>query len=287
MEAAREQHRLTADDADATGGEDGLSVEAIRAAAVEAGISEEFVSLALAEQSGALEDGSQLTGWSDRMATRVLKSEARVLEVAELVPAPPERVLASLQEVAPRRPYRLELRDTLGDDPLNGGILVFRAPGMMVVGATSFTTAMSTVGIRDLKLSMVPVDGGAATRIRIVSSLGRPRKNSWLGISAVSAMTGVGFGGVALAIATATGAGLPVALGIMGGSVLAGSWGSTAGFSAIYRKSLRTAEEELRGLIRSVKVACRLGTGFLPRGEGERDGDDDGVDLLGGLLLLG
>lgn len=287
MEAARERQQLVAGQAEDAVAGDGLSVEAVRAAAVEAGISEEFVTLALAEQDGALEDGSQLSGWADRTATRLLGSDARVLDVAEIVPAPPEQVLAGLQEVAPRRPYRLELRDTLGDDPLNGGILVFRAPGMMVVGATSFTTAMSTAGIRDLKLSILPVEGGAATRVRIVSSLGRPRKTNWLAISAVSAITGVGFGGIALAIATATGAALPVAMGVMGGSVLAGTWGSTAGFSAIYRKSLRTAEDELRGLIRSVKVACRLGTGFLPRGEADGDGDDDGPGLLGGLLLLG
>lgn len=285
MEAARERQRLTEgapDDADAEGG---LSLEAVRAAAVEAGISEEYVRMALAEQEGALEDGRQLTGWADRMATRLLKSDVRVLEVAETVPAPPRRVLAGLQEVAPRRPYRLELRDTLGDDPLNGGILVFRAPGMLWSGATTFTTAMSTMGIRDLRLSMIPVDDGAATRVRIVSSLARPRKTNWLAISAVSGIVGVATGGISLAIAAASGAALPVAMGAMGGSVLAGTWGSSAGFGAIYRKSLQTAEEELRGLIRSVKVACRLGPGFLPRGEDDDD-SDPGLDLLGGLSVF-
>lgn len=286
MEAAQERHRLAAGGPEEAAAQEGLTVGAVRAAALEAGIAEEYVSLALAEQAGTLKDGQQLTGWADRMATRLLKSDARVLDVPEIVPATPAEVLAGLKEVAPRRPYNLELRDTLGDDPLDGGILVFRVPGMMEAGVSTFMSAMSSVGIRELRLALVPMDDGASTEVRIATPLGRSRKMNWLAISAVSGISGVGFGGLSLAIAAAAGAALPVALGVMGGSVLAGTWGSSAGFGAMYRGSLRKAEEELRGLIRSVKVACRLGTGFLPRRDNDSDSDGSGLGLLTGLTIL-
>lgn len=281
MEAARADQQRALNAGGESGAEGfGLSLDAVRSAALEAGISEEFVSLAVAEHTGSVVEEKSLTGWKDRAATRTLGTDQRTIEVVETLDVTPAEFLEGLRQVAPRRPYLLTLKDTIGDDPLNGAVLVFGTPGMGEAASNSFSYVMATVDIKQIRLSMRAVDDGAKTEVRITAPLGRSRRMNWIAGNAVGAVTGLGFAAIGLAIATATGAGLPVALGALSAGSLGGVKTATWGVGKAYRWGLKKAQAEFRGIIRAVRVNLRLGGDFMPRDDELRRPSDDGLELL-------
>lgn len=291
-EAAEERSRaltVPGDDLD----EGGVAPEEIRAAALEAGISPEFVDLALAEQAGTLSTGTGLSPWLDRSATSLLGESRNQLEFARTIPAEPARVLEVLQAVVRGRPYFLRLWDTVGDDVLAGAILVFRTPGMVEAGSSTFAQLMAWVDLKEVRISLHPVppgpgeegggDGGTtSTRLRLAVPLGRSRKINWMaGVTVTGVFSLIG-GGVALGIAGATGLLLPGAMAALGVGAL-GTGGLTSwGMGAMYRYALGKASEEFEALVKTVAMGCTLGTGFLPRGdEGPVKEGGEGLEFLG------
>jgi hypothetical protein len=69
---------------------------------------------------------------SERHATLFLGTVERSLSVTHVVPAPPARVLRALGVVLQHAPYELQLRETLGAHPLDGGVIVFAFTGAVV-----------------------------------------------------------------------------------------------------------------------------------------------------------
>lgn len=113
------------------GGSDGGYVLAhVRQAAREAGISDEFVELALAEVSIEAPVESRWEHWADRFLGR----GPRTLVVSRTLPHAAEEVYASMQRVLPR--YRLSLVDSRGRDPRDGGVLVFDLPTLSAIQGT-------------------------------------------------------------------------------------------------------------------------------------------------------
>jgi hypothetical protein len=91
------------------------------------------VALALAElPPGTLPAAGAVTGVSERQATLLLGTVERALSVTHVVPAPPARVLRALGVVLQQAPYELQLRETLGAHPLDGGVIVFGLHGAVV-----------------------------------------------------------------------------------------------------------------------------------------------------------
>jgi eukaryotic-like serine/threonine-protein kinase len=112
----------------------GLRVQDVAAAAVEAGISQQYVALALAELERApeaLQRANDQSSRTERLATQLLGTSERTLSVTRTYSVPPRDALAALGRILQAPPYSLTLRDTLGGHPLDGGVLVFTLPAMV------------------------------------------------------------------------------------------------------------------------------------------------------------
>jgi predicted Ser/Thr protein kinase len=110
----------------------GYRLRDVEAAAVEAGISQRFVALALAEQqspAGVAVAAAGMAPWQERAAMRLLGTQRPSLSVSRLIPAPPREVLQAVGRVLRGSPYHLQLRETVGGHPLDGGVLVFDFAG--------------------------------------------------------------------------------------------------------------------------------------------------------------
>ncbi len=249
-------------DRDATG--DGISAEVVRAAALEAGISSEFIDLALAESNTGLVPPKKLTGWKDRWATRQLGTDESRLDLSRVVEAPPAEVLSVMRKVLPNHPYLLTLLDTLGADPLNGAVLVFQVPGIMGTGYTTFSYKMAWADLKELRITLHPRADGAHTEVAIMVPLQHSRRVNWM---ASTALTGVSAGGGALVgagIAKAAAlAGAAIVGPIAAGAVAVGALGWW-GMRGAYGMGLRKGREELVGILKTLAVNCRLGTDFFP-----------------------
>lgn len=108
----------------------------VASAAAEAGISRQYVAMALAElprEQAALPAVSE-TGISEEVATRALGTSERSIAVSVRVAASPAKVLRAMGTMLAQQPYSLVFREAVGGHPLDGGVVVFDLPGL-VVGA--------------------------------------------------------------------------------------------------------------------------------------------------------
>jgi hypothetical protein len=246
---------------------DGFRREDVEAAALEAGISPEFIRQALIEQDALGEPTAELAPWLDRLGSRLLRTRQRSLELSRTIDAPPGAVLEAMQRVFPAHPYGMVLIDSVGE-PLVGGVLVFEIPkvSMMTYSYTSFAYTASVVELFRLHVMLRPVGAGelGATELLLRGDLrGGVKRNVGAGL----ALSGVGgmVGAMAAAgIAATAGAILPLlaagtALGFTGGG-----GASAFGFGAMYRYYLKKMTGELETLLRVVDTNARTAGAFRP-----------------------
>jgi hypothetical protein len=112
----------------------GYRVADVAAAAAEAGISERYVALALAElPAGTLPvdtiPAARVREWEART---FLGTDVRSLLVSHIVPASPSRTFHALGVVLQQAPYDLQVRGTVGAHPLDGGVIVFEFTGQVI-----------------------------------------------------------------------------------------------------------------------------------------------------------
>ncbi len=104
---------------------EGYRTSVVEAAAVEAGISPEFVAIAMAELKTDLPAASaELTPYQERVA-ELLNLTEKSLRVARVIRSSPRAVLAAIGKTLQGYPYELGLKDTVGGHPLYGGVLLF------------------------------------------------------------------------------------------------------------------------------------------------------------------
>ncbi|MEO5817825.1 MAG: serine/threonine-protein kinase, partial [Gemmatimonadaceae bacterium] len=112
--------------------ESGYAIAHVVAAAQEAGISNQYVAMAMAERPqgkpGAVAGREAAPGVSERAATLYLGTQERSLAVTHVVDASPARTLRALGTVLQQMPYQLKFRETVGAHPLDGGVMVFDLP---------------------------------------------------------------------------------------------------------------------------------------------------------------
>lgn len=239
----------------------------VEAAAVEAGISPEFVTLALAELGDSATEPVRLTGWEDRAATHLLGSERRKIEMSRTLAATPQDVLKAMQRVFPAHPYLLTLRDSVGDNPLEGGILIFDLPEQSALGINWFAYHMAAIDLKQLQVVLRRVPGieKPACEVMMSSDMHFGVRRNWrvgAGVSAVAGLSGAGFGALVGMEVLALAAGL-VALPVVAGAAVAGGVGAV-GFGAAYRYYLRKAVEDLKKLLQTLDVNARTGGAFAP-----------------------
>lgn len=240
-----------------------FTLDEVRAAALEAGISPEFVALAVAEVAEEGEAGLSPTG--ERAATRWLGVAQRSLEVARTVERPAAQVYEAMQRVLPSHPWYLSLADTTGD-PLAGGILLFDVPEYTVAHQSPLGYHAAATDVKQIQVMLRPVPGRGGEACEMVVSAGlrrSVRRNFKVGGWMSGILGGVGAGGGA-AIAAATGiAGGILALPAVAGAALLGG-GAAVGYRALYRYSLRNLTELLERMLQGVDVHARTGGAFVP-----------------------
>ena len=196
----------------------GFQLTEVKAAALEAGISPEFVELALAEVEAR---GSQRTPSEsiERRARKFLGVPRTSIEVSRVIDAPPAEVFESLQRVLPSSRFALLHVNTLGDDPLKDGVFVFEPPSMWTQAGTAadFASKMGGVGVKRLYVSLREITAERSElsiRVPIAKGL---RTNYLLGLGSV----GIVGGGAGL-IGAFMAAGAVGGIGIAAAPVVAG-----------------------------------------------------------------
>ena len=266
-EALRAAGSAPAAGADPTTPDAGYKLTHIRQAAVEAGISEQYVALALAEvqpPAGALAPVAVGNTWVERNASSLLGTRDRSVSAQRIVRAAPRRVLRALGAAFQRHPLALVPLRTVGGHPLDGGVLVFRLPETVSAsnGSTDpvsqqWSALRQYLGAEDLQAMLRPIPGDPdACQVTLVADL-RPGVRWNVGLSSglgvvLGTLTGVfganvGLQALALSFGSAVGFGASVAMAAAATTLLA--------YRPLYRYLVRRAASEMSRAIDAIEVA--------------------------------
>jgi hypothetical protein len=249
---------------------DGYALVHVRAAAVEAGIGEGFVEAALAEVR-AERAVSEVGGAPRRPISRwVLGNPSGAVTARRVVRATPRAILAAMEDVLPHDPFRLTLRDRMGD-PLQGGVLIFDIQGASFTGTGG--GFIGDASFADLRQVLVTVaaqpDTPPATSVTVTAPVAwawRLNAGLTLGLTTLGGVLGIVLvGSVAggLGFLGPVGAGLLTAL-----SGTAAASGALTGFRALHRYGLGRGERALDSLLAAVAARAEGGWGIAPKDDG-------------------
>ncbi len=235
----------------------------VEVAAVEAGISQRFVALAISEMPNenlavASEGGD---GARETVGTALLGEMNHSLSVSRVIRAPAREVLKALGRTFQGQQFRMTLVDQLGPHPLDGGIMVFKLPPIDWSGQTPYPfnwLAYGAFGKTVRATLRVLEHDRSACEVSLYVDL-RPgiRANVWtyssltVGASATSAAVGGIVGAQALALAGAMIA-LPAAVTLLAGGSLA-----VLASRASYKYCMRKATAELEDLLAATDATFR------------------------------
>lgn len=275
-EAAHRMERTTSlppardagNDRDPSSGQ--FRVRDVEAAAMEAGISRQYVAIALAEVKTRAAAGGAVSISSeaqDRRLTLFLGTSDRALSVSRTIAGSPKDVLAALGQVFTTPPRGLELVDTVNGHPLDGGVMHFRMPRFKeayinITAAFDKTKALNyrleQIELFDLHVTLQPRGTAAAPSCEVIitgdlrSGLQRNLTFDYILI----ALTGT-FGAFNAALGSAklggfgTSSPLALSLGAVGGML--GAAACFMWYRGLFRGALSGANNELSGLLKSVE----------------------------------
>jgi hypothetical protein len=228
----------------------GYELTHVRSAALEAGIADEFVEVALAELRAErtlskVEKGHPL-------ARRFLNQPPNTISVRRILEATPQEVLSAMKAVFPEEPFRLTLTDQQGD-PHNRGVLVFDIPGMRNPFQRGFALEVREVGLRQLFVSLHPMEGSTSScEIAVHSPITSHNIAFGLGMFGTTLAGGAGFAALG-ALGLTLGIGPVAAVG----GVLLGAGLGAKGFRAMYGFAVRRARRALDGLVGTVAARAK------------------------------
>ena len=254
-----ESHRLPSPTAADDLGSDGLPPEEVRAAAEEAGISPEFVQIALAEAASATRPTAQM-GQRDLLGARVfLGTTQRSIEVATRVQGGVEVVSAAVLQSFSGHPCLLHAEEVVDLPQAAGRVIVFKVP-KFDWGATAnppFVEKAAAIGLKQLHVAVRPLQGEEASCEVVVAADLEPglRKHwRWSAASSLGAAAAGGAAGVGLAATMVAGA-ILIVPGIVGGLLLSGA---SLGFWGVGHRLYRQAvEESLKESLQRLPAAIR------------------------------
>ncbi len=241
---------------------DAYRLRDVEAAAVEAGISQRYVALALDElrskPAGAALAPS-VSPFKERLATRLLGTSQRSLSVTRRYAAPARSVLQTLGRVWQGHPWSLTLRDTLGGHPLDGGVLLFDFPGMSTAVDYKWSWTRYGVYVPQVRASIAAVPGDSRScEVTMTIDLREGlAPNLWgYGIVAgggagVGSVVGLAIAKKALAMVGMAMLGPAGAAGVLVGAALLACTGP------IYRWEIRKAENEMQAALAAIDVGMR------------------------------
>ncbi|MCC7002934.1 MAG: serine/threonine protein kinase [Gemmatimonadaceae bacterium] len=259
-----------------------LRVRDVEAAAVEAGISRQYVALALAEvRTRGVDQAKQfaISEAEDRRFTLFMGTADRAMSVSRVIPGAPRAVLAALGQVFTSPPRGLELMDTVNGHPLDGGIMRFKMPRFAEAYVNPFAAMskdnalkyrLEQIELFELNVTLQPRGTAAAPACEVIITGDlRPglranlRLDRWL--IALAGLTG-GIGATVATAGATGGAGLVAyAMGAVGACIATVS--CFAWYRWLFREALAKATEQLGLMLQGVEQ--QLATQRLFQGETE------------------
>ena len=231
----------------------GYALTHVRAAALEAGIGDEFVDAALADLrvERALPQGK--TG--QELARKFLGSPPETITVRRVIEATPQKVLGAMEALFPNEPYRLTSMDQKGD-PLDRGVLVFDIQGLSAPFPQGFALEARWGGLRQVFVSLRPIEGPhPSCEMTVHSPVTSHRVGLAQGVVAAAVSGSAGFG-IGVGLGAAIGIAPLLAAAAVGGVVIGAALGVT-GYRAVYDYCMRRARRALEGLAGAVAVRAR------------------------------
>ena len=280
----------------------GYRLADVAGAAEEAGISRQYVAMALAELPRGGLPSTEVLGVSERQATTFLGTDVRSVSVTVEIPATPARTLRVMGAILQQSPYELKLRATVGAHPLDGGVIVFDLPGevMSMTGVSSghlnryWTATRLNLEASQLQVTMRAVAGGAPgarerTELTMTADL-RPgvrrnvRASQWtggvVGGSLGLAATAIGAKGAAIAASAAV---LGPAIGIAAVSAGLAMYAYRRFYSGTLsrvQKEMRQALEAIASSIQAEEVFGTVPGSVRPAPVRPPDGDDGSAAVI-------
>lgn len=248
---------------------DSYRLKDVEAAAVEAGISRQFVAIALAERNAAsTRGGTDLAAMdpaTERRITTMLGVTDRSLSVSRVIRATPKVTLSLIGRVFTAPPYHLRVQETINGHPLDGGIIRFEIPNLYaaisdgrvpsgVAVGSSHGVIYYCAGNLDLRLLNVTLKQRGSPEspeceVVITGDLREgQRKNLRMSYGTIAGTT-LGLGGGSLAIAAKLLGGVLLATPVVGGVAVLTAFGTMVGYRAIFRRALRKARESLDAML--------------------------------------
>jgi tRNA A-37 threonylcarbamoyl transferase component Bud32 len=256
--------------ADTTQPDDGYRVRDVEAAAVEAGISRQYVAIALAELR-ALDRSSAsvrtLSEREDRRFTLLMGTSDRAVSVSRVINASPKATLQALGALFTAAPLQFTLQDTVNGHPLDGGIMRFKVPRLTEAYSNPFVAfspekqlryRLEQIELFDLNVTLQPRGTAAAPACEVVITGDlRPglARNTALDLILMAMMSSLAFVGTALGLGK--GMGVPVLsaaplVAAAGASVIAGAL-EAVWYRWLFRDALRKMTEELQSLLQQIE----------------------------------
>ncbi|MEM7416102.1 MAG: hypothetical protein AAF389_11435 [Gemmatimonadota bacterium] len=267
---------------------EGYQVDHVRQAAIEAGIGAEFLDAALVDmRAEAAVRPKKKTG---RLVEILLGETQDALVARRVIAATPEEVLEAMEDVLPKEPYRLQLKDRQGD-PLNGGLLHFDIGSASMVAVEGFAMAAAYGGFKEVFASLRPMNDGASCELTVRGPIAGSHKvnaaTSSVFTGILSGLGGaVGWVGGGAAAAALMGAGVATGSAAVAGTAItaAAFFGSgklsLSGYHWLYRWSQGKGTEGLDGMLAVIAVQAQGGWGL-----GADSGSDGSEPDAGGWAL--
>lgn len=251
---------------------EGYALTHVRSAALEAGISEEFMDAALADLNAERALPRKKRGWS--LPRWILKHPPETITVRRVIEAAPEEVLSAMQDIFPREPYRLTLTDQKGD-LLDGGVLIFDIQGFGALAPEGLARDAGFSGLRQVWVSLRPIEGATPS---CEVTLRGPVAWSY-GMGVFHGVMATGFAAVPATLLGVLGYGLSnvpeggpltalAAILIAVGGLVGGGLG-VKGYRAAYRYGIRRGRQALEGLLGALAGHAQGGWRITPVGDGE------------------
>jgi eukaryotic-like serine/threonine-protein kinase len=268
----------------------------VEAAAVEAGISRQYVAIALAERTagpdGALSVSAPLDDRMQRRVNTLLGTPAQSISASRVIRASPKDTLKLIGRVFTTTPFHLRVRETVNGHPLDGGILRFDVPDLYkamtdgTLGSSGMSSGSSLIyqsAVMDLELINVTLKArGSAERpeceVVVTADLRDGQKKNVKG----------SFWSILGSAGGVTGAALPIGIKVLGtlalavgpAAAIAGltGYGVMALYRAYYLRALRKTREELEKMLLALQQSLDTQALFgelpppqLPRGRAADD----------------
>lgn len=255
-----ESHRLPATTEPGLSRTDGLHPDDVRAAGEEAGISPEFVQIALAEVSASRGPSSAMTRQDVLGARLFLGATRHTIEATRTVQGSVDSVSAAVLQVFSGHPCLLQAGEVAELPSWSGRVIVFNVPkyDWSATANPPFVEKAAMIGLRQLHVAVRPLLLGDEPTCEVVVAgdlhPGMRTRWRWSAATSVGATAAGGAAGVGLAASAIAGA-LLIVPAVLGAAVISGA--SVGAWALGYRYYRGAVEASLQDSLQLLPAAVR------------------------------